>query len=148
MTSLPTSEIAQPRIAPADLEAWANAACERAGMTEAEALVTARVLVEADLRGVFSHGVVRLPDYCQLVADRVWEAGAELAQLGRSGATVLLDGGNGVGPYQAMRAMELAIEIARASGVGWVWMRKVGGRCPAPGGMPWLLQPPCFTPRI
>lgn len=131
MTGLPTPQMIPPRIAPAELEAWAAAACERAGMTTAEARVTARVLVEADLRGVFSHGVVRLPDYCQLVTDRVWEVGAELRELGRSGATALLDGGNGVGPYQAMRAMELALEIARTSGVGWVWMRNAGHFGPA-----------------
>lgn len=75
--------------------------------------------------------VVRLPDYSQLVRDGIWQTGVELKQLARAGVAALLDGGNGVEPYQAMQAMEVAIEIAKAHGIGWVWMRNAGHFGPA-----------------
>lgn len=121
----------QPRIASAELETWLCSAFQKAGITAAEAGVTAHVLAEADLRGVFSHGSVRLPDYAQLVREGRWKAGAEPEQLARSGALILLDGGHGVGPYLAMKAMEVAVGVARESGAAWVWLRNAGHFGPA-----------------
>ena len=119
------------RIAYAELDAWLCKAFQQAGMRAPEATVTAQVLADADLRGVFSHGSVRFPDYAQLVRQGRWKAGAEPELLFRSGALVLLEGGHGVGPYLAMKAMEEALRIAEVQGAAWVWVRNGGHFGPA-----------------
>lgn len=122
-----TSDITpQARIGYAELESWLSAAFQTGGMTHAEAEVTARVLAEADLRGVFTHGSVRLPDYARMVRERRWQTGMEPTPLVRSGALLLLDGRDGVGPYVSMTAMQQAIQIASECGAGWVWVRNGG----------------------
>ena len=45
------------------LSAWAEALLRKAGADEPSAKAVAWALVEADLRGVGSHGLLRLPGY-------------------------------------------------------------------------------------
>jgi LDH2 family malate/lactate/ureidoglycolate dehydrogenase len=115
-----------PRISCQVLEDWLSHALRRAGMTGDEATATAHVLAEADLRGVHSHGAVRLPVYIALVRRGVWVAGAEPKFLADHGVLSLLDGCHGVGPYIATRAMDRAVARARAYGAAWVWVRNAG----------------------
>jgi len=80
----------------------------------------ARSLVHANVRGVDSHGVMRLPHYC-----RALENGALCPTpaicLERTGpCTADLDGGHGLGIVGAWRGMEAAIAMARENGVGIV----------------------------
>lgn len=49
------------RIPEAGLKAFGRTALERVGMSAEDAQLSMDVLVEADLRAVHSHGVVRLP---------------------------------------------------------------------------------------
>ncbi len=123
--------MSQLRIGYAELRAWLCMAFQKACMTAPEADLTAQVLAEADLRGIFSHGSVRLPDYVHLVKQGRWKTGIEPEVLLRSGCLVLLDGKDGVGPYVAMKAMELAIQVAESNGAAWVWVRNGGHFGPA-----------------
>ena len=102
-----------------------------AGMTATEAASTAAALTAADLRGVHTHGAVRLGDYIDLVRRRRWISGREPRILRQEGCLTLLDGGHGVGPYVATRAMEKAIAASSDHGAGWVWLRNGGhfGSC-------------------
>src|ERR1700745_3353873 len=52
-----------PRVAPAALAAFVKRAFEAAGLPSTEAEIVAGLMVEADLRGSDSHGVIRLPLY-------------------------------------------------------------------------------------
>ena len=74
-------------------------------------------LVDADLRGVHSHGVMLLPLY----ADRVRRRLVTTADGGRvahdNGAVAIIDGERAAGQLVAHQAMELAIERARQHGV-------------------------------
>jgi LDH2 family malate/lactate/ureidoglycolate dehydrogenase len=91
-----------------------------------EAELVADCLVDADLRGVYSHGVMRLPVYIH----HLKKAGpgriaprAEIRALREGDAFALIDGGNGLGPVVSAKAMDMAIEKARASGIASVGVR-------------------------
>jgi LDH2 family malate/lactate/ureidoglycolate dehydrogenase len=108
------------------LQQWLETAFGLAGMTADEARITSTVLTQADLRGVYSHGSVRVAQYVDLVERRRWQSGAEPEVLVESGSVVLWDGHHGVGPYLAMAAMRRAMALARESGIAWVWLRNAG----------------------
>ncbi len=102
-------------------------ACERilqkVGVPEDQARIIAEVIVAADLRGVGSHGVLRLPAYVHRVRAGLMAADTRLRVLRERGATVLLDAQGGFGQVAGVYAMNQAIERARQHGVGFVAVR-------------------------
>lgn len=100
------------------LRVLARRAAEACGTPPDEADVLADTLVVADVRGVASHGLVRLPIYLR----RVREGGYRLPTVVRfadeDAAVCHLDGGGGLGQVVAVRAMESAIGRARRHGIG------------------------------
>ena len=93
------------------------------GLEPAMAKIFAESIVAADLRGVKSHGTVRLPDYVRRVENRVMDPKAAVRFVREDGATGLVDGGNGFGQAAGHLAMRGAIEKARTHGIGWVGVR-------------------------
>jgi len=90
------------------------AAC---GMPHDDALLLADSLVWADLRGIHSHGVLRVPEYVlKLTRDGVNPQGRP-AVVRDSGAALVIDGGNSMGQIGAAFAMRAAIERARGVNV-------------------------------
>jgi LDH2 family malate/lactate/ureidoglycolate dehydrogenase len=102
---------------------FASTAFARAGMGADDARLTATSLVMADLRGVTTHGLVRLPVYVRNLRDGTADPGAQPEVLRESGGTALVDGQNAMGQVVSARAMELAIAKARQVGVGAVTVR-------------------------
>lgn len=100
------------------LEAAVAGALQRAGVPGTIAALEASIMVDADLCGVPSHGVVMLPRLLQAFADGRAVPDPAIAIVRDSGATCLLDGGRGPGRYAAARAMDHAVEKARQHGVG------------------------------
>lgn len=101
-----------------------TAAClEKLGLAAADARLVAETLVASNLRGVDSHGVVRLPHYATRLRNGTVKARPRIAvkRTGASAATV--DGDAGMGQLVAVRAMKEAIALARESGVGAVSAR-------------------------
>ncbi|TLZ56421.1 MAG: Ldh family oxidoreductase [Methanobacteriota archaeon] len=93
------------------------------GVPAREAKVTADVLIAADLRGIGSHGVARLPRYVSGI-----KAGSIVPKdasriVKQTRATALIDGGNGLGQVVGRKAMELAIRKARETAVGFATVR-------------------------
>lgn len=80
-------------------------------------------LVRANAYGVHSHGVVRLADYVNAVLSGKIIPVAQPTIVKESAVTALLDGHWGFGQVVAERAMQLAIEKAKAHGVGVVCAR-------------------------
>jgi LDH2 family malate/lactate/ureidoglycolate dehydrogenase len=105
------------------LENYVAALIEGVGVPREDAVLTSRTLVEANLRGVDSHGVSRVGIYIERMRLGVAKATTQLTVISDSGACALLDGGNGVGQVAAFRAMSLAIAKAREYGSGWVGVR-------------------------
>ncbi len=85
--------------------------------TEEESQRVASGLVNANLRGYESHGVMRLPYYIKAVADGEVVSGAELAILRESPTHLVTDANWGFGQVQAGRMLDRLIEKTRANGM-------------------------------
>ena len=84
----------------------------------------AEVLVEADRRGIHSHGLGRLkPIYCDRMDAGILKPSAPIDVVTESDCTALLDGNLGMGLYIAPYAMQMAIDKAKKHGVGFVTVR-------------------------
>jgi LDH2 family malate/lactate/ureidoglycolate dehydrogenase len=89
-----------------------------------DARITAEVLLAADLRGVNSHGIIRLHTYYgdRLLKGRI-DPFSPLTTLRESPVTLSLDGGNGLGQVVGCQAMQRCLEKARSSGAALVTVR-------------------------
>lgn len=94
-----------------------------AGCSNEHAGTVADVLLWANLRGVDSHGVVRVPRYIEMF--RSGEAKAKPAiKISRPRPAALVVGADGApGPVALQAAMTAAIEAARTTGVAWAAVR-------------------------
>jgi uncharacterized oxidoreductase len=90
------------------------------GVPEPEAAVVADHLVEAELAGVSSHGIIRLPQYVQAVRQGRVVPDAPVTVRKETLAAAVLDGHHGFGQVTARRAMDRAVAIADRCGVGAV----------------------------
>lgn len=90
------------------------------GLPSSDAQVMAGNLVRADLRGVETHGIVRLPGYLDRLARHLINPAPTLVPRRVTPVTAHLDGDNGFGFVVAHRAMEECITIADESGIGLV----------------------------
>jgi uncharacterized oxidoreductase len=88
-----------------------------AGVPRAEAVVVATSLVEANLRGHDSHGVMRIPQYVGFIERGEYRYGVELEIEHETPALVVCDGRWGLGQVQAHRLLDLVIPKARSLGV-------------------------------
>ncbi len=96
---------------------------EKMGVPADDAVVTADVLVAANLRGIDSHGVARLKRYVDGLRDGVMLARPNIEVVHETAGTALVDGGAGLGQPVGARGMKLAIEKAQNVGVGFVAVR-------------------------
>ncbi len=94
------------------------------GIPKADAEIVADGLVSADLRGVFSHGVVRVPMYCERLRHNLVNRQPDIKVKQTSLASKHLDGDNGMGFIVGKRAMSEAIELALSTGVALVGVSK------------------------
>ncbi len=92
---------------------------EKMGVPGADAHVTADVLVQANLRGIDSHGVARLARYVNGLRDGVMLAQPEEKVLVETPTTITLDAGAGLGQPVSHRAMKTAIAKAQEYGCGF-----------------------------
>jgi ureidoglycolate dehydrogenase (NAD+) len=111
------------RFAEAELLAFAAAVVRAVGAPATTATAVAESLVQADLRGVGTHGVVRLPSYRRQVEDGEVVAQAEPVVLKQSGATALVHGRRAFGARTAGVCASLAADIASKMGAGVVTAR-------------------------
>lgn len=93
------------------------------GVGEQDAATTADVLVSADLRGVFSHGVAHLKRYVDGLRAGTIKARPTECLVAETPSTVTIDAGAGLGPPAACRAMQQAIAKATAVGSGFAAVR-------------------------
>ena len=93
------------------------------GCSETDAHLAADVLVSADLRGVDSHGVARLPGYVRLYDIGRLNPQPHIKIVHETPSTAVVDGDRGLGLVVGPWAMQVAIEKARIAGTGWVAVR-------------------------
>ncbi|MEP7109932.1 MAG: Ldh family oxidoreductase [Ferruginibacter sp.] len=90
------------------------------GCNVTNAETAARVLLSADLRGVDSHGIARLPGYVRLWEVKRINANPTIEIVYETPSTAVIDGDKGLGLVVAPAAMEVAIAKAGKVGTGWV----------------------------
>ena len=102
------------------LETFCVQVLQRLGVPQEEAEITARTLVAANLRGVDTHGVTRLPAYAAKLKGGALKPSVNLTTEKETIATALLDGHDGIGQVISYRAMQMAIRKAKEAGVSYV----------------------------
>jgi ureidoglycolate dehydrogenase (NAD+) len=113
------------RVSATDLQGLCEALFTSAGVSAEHARAWAEVLVWANLRGVESHGVLRIPRYLELIGLGQLHAKPAMKWLTRAGAIALLDADRAPGPVAMVAAMDEAIARAREVHVGWVVVRDI-----------------------
>ncbi len=106
------------------LTSFATKAFEQLGVPPEDALITARALVAADLRGVDSHGVAHLgPLYIKRIKDGFVNVKPQIKVTSHAASTAVIDGDMGLGFVVGYRAMEEAMRRAGSVGSGFVSVR-------------------------
>lgn len=105
------------------LQDFATACFTAVGMTAADAALVADSLLAAELRGVTSHGLVRLPVYLANLKDGLVDPTARPTLVADGPTVAVLDGRRAMGQVASKLGMELAIERARANGIAAVAVR-------------------------
>jgi LDH2 family malate/lactate/ureidoglycolate dehydrogenase len=98
----------------------------KAGVPAAEAEIVAALLARADLRGVETHGVTRLPIYIQRLQKGYVRKECRLTAVKDKGPTAFLEAHGSMGHIVAYRAMEKVIAKAHEYGIGWVSVKDSG----------------------
>lgn len=101
------------------LQEWVSALFQAMEVSRESADATAESLVDADLRGVATHGVVRVPIYVKRLSLGLINPRPE-ARFTSLGAAERMDGDNGLGQWVGLQAMNRACDLAEKSGVGLV----------------------------
>lgn len=95
-------------------------ALTEAQLTEGDARLVSDHLISANLRGVDSHGVIRIPYYLEGIRKGLVKARAETRLVRETPVSALLDGGHQLGIVVANQATQIAVGKATQSGVGVV----------------------------
>jgi LDH2 family malate/lactate/ureidoglycolate dehydrogenase len=111
------------RVGAAVLQEFTKDVFVRVGLPSEDAALEAEVLVWANLRGVDSHGVLRIPAYVDFVDRGDMNPRPDIRVLRETAATVLIDGDRAFGPVVTTIAMRHAIQKAREAGIGWALIR-------------------------
>ncbi|XP_077869473.1 putative oxidoreductase YjmC [Saccoglossus kowalevskii] len=90
------------------------------GTKPSHAAALAEVLVKADYRGHYSHGINRLDVYLDDIKKKTTVSDTEPSIVKENVATGYVDGCNLLGPVVGKFCMELAIKKAKEAGIGWV----------------------------
>jgi L-2-hydroxycarboxylate dehydrogenase (NAD+) len=102
------------------LEAFATRILTALGLPEGDAALCAARMIEADLRGVDTHGIFRLPHYSQRIRAGGINLHPKVHAARENAVTALIDGDNAMGHVVMNFATELAIQKAATSGLAWV----------------------------
>ncbi len=96
----------------------------RLGVPGDDSAIVADHLVEADLRGVHSHGVIRVPAYVAGLRSGAINPTPTIRIVRDEGAQVVVDGGYALGQLAAFRANAIAIARGRQHGLAGVALRR------------------------
>jgi L-2-hydroxycarboxylate dehydrogenase (NAD+) len=93
------------------------------GCNEVNATTVADVLLAAELRGIESHGILRIPDYYNLWKTKRINTKPDIKVVHETPGTAVIDGDSAPGMIAGKKAMQLAIDKSKAVGTGWVSVR-------------------------
>ena len=108
------------------LFSFSTACFEKVGLTHEHAALISRLLVNADLRGVRSHGTRTVNGYCGGFENGSHNPRPQLRILHETPTAVVLDGNGTLGYLPTVRATEHAIAKAKKIGMGMGLVRYIG----------------------
>ncbi|XP_058838917.1 uncharacterized oxidoreductase YjmC isoform X2 [Topomyia yanbarensis] len=115
----------QPRlVAVEEARRFMEACFVKSNTPPAHAKQMADLLVEADYRGHFSHGMNRLEMYINDLHKNACNGAAVPTVLNEMPAAAWVDGNNGLGAVVGNFCMDLAVKKAKEVGVGWVCAKR------------------------
>jgi len=101
------------------LKNWIATVFETCGFSAENAQLSAQVLVDADLRGIDSHGVARLSGYVRLIHKGRINPNPNFTVIHRKKTMIHLDADGAIGLLSAPFAMNLAMDATAEYGSGW-----------------------------
>ncbi|MBQ4051454.1 MAG: Ldh family oxidoreductase [Oscillospiraceae bacterium] len=104
----------------AELESFCIKALETAGVSPEHAAAVTDVLVTTDTFGVLTHGTKNLGQYIQKMHAGGLDAKAEPSIVAEGPGFAIINGNKAVGMVSAVKAMKLAIEKAKQTGIAYV----------------------------
>ena len=93
------------------------------GCSEEDATLASDVLINADLRGIDSHGIARLIGYVRLWESNRINVNPNIQIVHQTASTATVDADKALGLIAAPKAMKIAIEKAKNVGTGWVCVK-------------------------
>lgn len=114
------------RFAPSDLEELATRLTAAGGAPADIAALVAHHLVDANLCGHDSHGVLRIPSYIEMVDRGQLRPAARPTVVQERPTTATLDGAHGYGFTTMNAALQLGAQKARSAGLAAVAIRHCG----------------------
>lgn len=103
-----------------ELLRFINEVLEKKAVPKRQAKLISETLVAANLRGVDTHGIIRLPIYLKRIDEGSLRSKAHVTVIRETSTIAILDGHQSFGQVTGYRAMTLAIEKAMNRGVGVV----------------------------
>lgn len=110
-------------VSPERLRSFVRRVVQAAGLSAEDAAITADAMVWAELRGIDGLGVAKLPLCVASIRAGGTRAAARPVTIRATATTALVDAQNAWGQVAGVRAMRLALERARSSGIGLVVVR-------------------------
>ncbi|MDA8126998.1 MAG: Ldh family oxidoreductase [Deltaproteobacteria bacterium] len=105
------------------VESFCSQVLTKAGLSSESADIVTKSLMCAELRGVYSHGVVRLETYLQRIEKGIMKLSAPITTEMDAPGVALLNANNTFGQVAGYKAMQLAIEKAKTCGNGVVCVK-------------------------
>jgi uncharacterized oxidoreductase len=115
-----------PTIAPKTLRDFTGKLFAAAGVPTSDADRVASSLVDANLRGHDSHGVIRIPQYVGFIREKKLVVGADLTVFNETPAILAADANWGIGQVQAYRLLDRLLPKVKAVGLAGGTMRRCG----------------------
>jgi LDH2 family malate/lactate/ureidoglycolate dehydrogenase len=115
--------MSESRFAWEELRAFTREVFVRVGVPAEDADIEAEVIVWANLRGVDSHGVLRIPWYLELIDKGEMKTQPAIRVLKETPAAFVIDADHALGPVVTTQAMHRAMSKAREVGIGWGFIK-------------------------
>lgn len=96
---------------------------EKVGVSESDARIIADSLIDADLKGVHSHGIIRLPIYIKRVQSKAVKTNPIRTETRKKENIAIVDADDGFGQPVSVRAVELAVNAAKTHGIAVVGVK-------------------------
>ncbi len=93
------------------------------GCSRKDAECAMHVFLAAELRGISSHGMIRIKNYYDLWKAKRINTQPDVKVVHETPGTAVVDGDMGIGMIPATKSMEIAIQKAKKHGTGWVACR-------------------------